>query len=35
MANLEIGFMGLIIIGLIVGLYGWDMKKAQKAALTT
>ncbi|HEU5119545.1 MAG TPA: hypothetical protein VFT71_01040 [Candidatus Nitrosocosmicus sp.] len=35
MVNVEIMFIGLIIIGWIVALYGWDMKKTQKAALTT
>lgn len=35
MVNVEITFMGLIIIGWVVGLYGWDMKKAQKASLPT
>jgi len=35
MVNVEIAFIGLIIIGWIVALYGWDMKKAHKAALAS
>jgi hypothetical protein len=35
MVNVEIAFLGLIILGWIVALYGWDMKKTYKASLTT
>ncbi|VFJ13240.1 hypothetical protein [Candidatus Nitrosocosmicus franklandus] len=34
MVDAEVTSIALIIIGWIVALYGWDMKKTRKAAIT-